>query len=162
MSPLSSESIGIKCGATSLSSNTSDEKQLPLPGLTPILEKSAEWRQPHTRPELAELQATENTLKLSVPDTDSRLTNNQPQSVENSDIKYGANLPKELIQSGEKLADELFQLLLVELSIDMPIMVNRHIHRANGKSKNIIIMLFRDGIALQGPSTRDQDRSLCN
>jgi hypothetical protein len=41
--------------------------------------------------------------------------------------ELGKNLPKELRESGEKLADEIYQLLLVELAIDLPTITNRNV-----------------------------------
>jgi len=41
--------------------------------------------------------------------------------------ELGKNLSKELKESGEKLADEIYQLLLVELAIDLPVITNRNI-----------------------------------
>lgn len=60
------------------------------------------------------------------------LLNSANQSPLKVEVKeFGKNLPRELIEGGEKLADEIFQLLLVELSIDLPVMVNRHVNRQN-------------------------------
>jgi hypothetical protein len=59
---MSAESVGgIKCGATSLSSNTSDEKTLPVPGLAVI--------EPEPHLIAPDLQETNKSLRLSALDT---------------------------------------------------------------------------------------------
>jgi len=46
VSPTSNESIGgIKCGAISLSSNTSEEKSMPLPGVLQVIHETSEEQQ---------------------------------------------------------------------------------------------------------------------
>ena len=72
-------------------------------------------------------------MNFSALDTpESQAFQTQLSSLENTGL--AAKLPKEIIEGGEKLADELFQLLLVELAMDLPVMVNRHVQQ-KGKPK---------------------------
>jgi hypothetical protein len=121
VSPMSNESIGgIKCGATSLSSNTSEEKSMPLPGTLHVIHEMSEEqrsRLDHTFVRPDELHETNQTLQLSALDTtgklDSELQTNlasQETSNRKSPVisELPKHLPKELIEGGERLADELF------------------------------------------------------